>query len=82
MAPDTVFFPFLLHVRHPRCQRRLECASLKGISMLRFTGITFAFLRRFRELAWIRGGLLCLALSGGRSQATQEGRTRESSHGF
>ena len=47
-----------------------------------FTGITFAFLRRFRELAWIRGGLLCLALSGGRSQATQEGRTRESSHGF
>jgi hypothetical protein len=47
-----------------------------------FTGITFAFLRRFRELAWIRGGLLCLALSGGRSQATQEGRTRESGHGF
>jgi hypothetical protein len=46
-----------------------------------FTGITFAFLRRFRELAWIREGLLCLALSGGRSQATQEGRTRESSHG-
>jgi hypothetical protein len=29
------------------------------------TGITLAFLRRFRELAWIRLGLLCLALIGG-----------------
>jgi len=47
-----------------------------------FTGITFAFFRRFRELAWMREGLLCLPLSGGRSQTTQEGRTRESGHGF
>ena len=31
-----------------------------------FTGITFAFLSRFRELAWIGEGLLRLALSGGR----------------
>jgi hypothetical protein len=26
------------------------------------TGITFALLRRFRELAWIGIGLLCLAM--------------------
>ncbi|TMQ26358.1 MAG: hypothetical protein E6K65_15275 [Nitrospirae bacterium] len=29
------------------------------------TGITFALLRRFRELVWIGIGLLCLALFGG-----------------
>ena len=32
------------------------------------TGITFALLRRFRELVWIGLGLLCLALVGGRQQ--------------
>jgi len=40
-------------------------------------GITIAILRRFRELAWIGLGLICLALTGGRSLATQEGLTRE-----
>jgi uncharacterized protein (TIRG00374 family) len=42
-------------------------------------GITFALLRRFRELVWIGIGLLCLALFGGRqrqfrkvAQTTQE----------
>ncbi|HEU0068165.1 MAG TPA: lysylphosphatidylglycerol synthase transmembrane domain-containing protein [Nitrospiraceae bacterium] len=46
------------------------------------TGITFAILRRFRELAWIGLGLLCLALTGGRSMATPEGHTREPNNGF
>ena len=32
------------------------------------TGITFALLRRFRELVWIGLGLLCLTLVGGRQQ--------------
>lgn len=32
------------------------------------TGITFALLRRFRELVWIGIGLLCLALLGGRQR--------------
>ena len=32
------------------------------------TGITFALLRRFRELVWIGLGLLCLALAGGQQQ--------------
>ena len=35
------------------------------------TGITFALLRRFRELVWIGLGLLCLALVGGRSVVTE-----------
>lgn len=38
------------------------------------TGITFALLRRFRELVWIGLGLVCLALVGGRAAAIQEGR--------
>ena len=45
------------------------------------TGITFALLRRFRELVWIGLGLLCLALVGGRAAAIQEGRTHDSGNG-
>ena len=45
------------------------------------TGITFALLRRFRELVWIGLGLLCLALIGGRAAAIQEGRTHDSGNG-
>ena len=47
-----------------------------------FTDITFVFLHRFQEVAWMGVGLLCLAIGGGRSLATQEGRTRESGNGF
>jgi len=36
--------------------------SVFGYSDL--TGITFALLRRFRELVWIGIGLLCLAMTG------------------
>ena len=45
------------------------------------TGITLAFLRRFRELAWIGPGLLCLALIGRRSVTIQEGRTHDPGNG-
>ena len=38
------------------------------------TGITFALIRRFRELVWIGLGLLCLALSGGRAAVIRERR--------
>ena len=38
------------------------------------TGITFALLRRFRELVWIGLGLLCLALAGGRAAVIRESR--------
>jgi hypothetical protein len=34
-------------------------------------GITFALLRRFREIVWIGIGLLCLALLDGWAVATQ-----------
>jgi hypothetical protein len=36
------------------------------------TGITFALLRRVRELAWIAIGLACLAALGGRKVVTSE----------
>ncbi len=36
------------------------------------TGITFALLRRFRELVWIGLGLLCLTLAGGRAAVLRE----------
>jgi uncharacterized protein (TIRG00374 family) len=45
------------------------------------TGITFALLRRFRELVWIGLGLLCLTLVGGRTAAIQEGRAPDSGNG-
>ena len=38
------------------------------------TGITFALLRRFRELVWIGLGLLCLTLAGGRAAVIRESR--------
>jgi len=36
------------------------------------TGITFALVRRFRELVWIGLGLVCLALAGGRAAVIRE----------
>ncbi len=41
------------------------------------TGITFALVRRFRELVWIGIGLLCLAILGKKSPA-KEARAQES----
>jgi uncharacterized protein (TIRG00374 family) len=45
------------------------------------TGITFALLRRFRELVWIGIGLLCLAMLGGRAAVIQERQTTDSGIG-
>ena len=46
---------------------------LKAFGYSDVTGITFALLRRFRELVWIGIGLLCLASMGwARKQNTSE----------
>lgn len=42
------------------------------------TGITFALLRRVRELVWIAAGLVCLAALGGRKAVVFEGGSRSS----
>lgn len=42
------------------------------------TGITFALVRRFRELVWIAVGLLCLAIVGKRGLAQDQGAERSS----
>ncbi|MGH7221366.1 MAG: hypothetical protein ACREI1_13685, partial [Nitrospiraceae bacterium] len=44
-------------------------------------GITFALLRRFREMVWIGTGLLCLAVLRGRTAEIQESRTVDSGNG-
>ncbi len=54
---------------------------LKAFGYSDVTGITFALLRRFRELVWIGLGLLCLTFVGGRSVAIQEDLTRDSGNG-
>ncbi len=54
---------------------------LKAFGYSDVTGITFALLRRFRELVWIGLGLLCLTFVGGRAAAIQEDPTRDSSSG-
>lgn len=41
------------------------------------TGITFALIRRFRELVWIGLGLLCLSLAGGRAAVIRESRAED-----
>ena len=47
---------------------------LKAFGYSDVTGITFALLRRFRELVWIGLGLLCLSLAGGRAAVIRESR--------
>ena len=51
---------------------------LKAFGYSDVTGITFALLRRFRELVWIGIGLLCLALIGGLPAVSQKQPTHES----
>lgn len=55
MAPDTVIFLFFI----PGILGAKDGWDVLGLKVLRcsdFIGITFAFLRRFRELAWIGVG--------------------------
>jgi len=54
---------------------------LKDFGYSDVAGVTFALLRRFRELVWIGAGLLCLALLGGHATVIQERRTLDSGHG-
>ena len=54
---------------------------LKAFGYSDVTGITFALLRRFRELVWIGLGLLCLTFVGGREVAIQEDRAQDSGDG-
>jgi hypothetical protein len=51
---------------------------LKAFGYSDVTGITFALLRRFRELVWIGIGLLCLALLGGQDAAPPGERSGQS----
>ena len=46
------------------------------------TGITFALIRRFRELVWIGLGLLCLALAGGMAKVIRESRADDLGNSF
>ncbi len=54
---------------------------LKAFGYSDVTGITFALLRRFRELVWIGIGLLCLVLIGGRSVVIGTGHVPEAGNG-
>jgi hypothetical protein len=80
MAPDTMFFLFFI-------PGSLGAKDGGNVLLLRVfgysdvTGITFAGLRQFQELAWSGLGLLCLALIDRRSVAIQDGRTHDPGHG-
>jgi hypothetical protein len=54
---------------------------LKDFGYSEVAGITFALLRRFRELVWIGIGLLCLAVLRGRAAGIQDIRTLDSGNG-
>ena len=54
---------------------------LKDFGYSDVAGVTFALLRRFRELVWIGTGLLCLAMLRGHAVGIQEPRTLDPGHG-
>jgi hypothetical protein len=54
---------------------------LKDFGYSEVAGVTFALLRRFRELVWIGTGLLCLALLRDRAAGIQGSRTLDSGNG-
>jgi uncharacterized protein (TIRG00374 family) len=54
---------------------------LKDFGYSDVAGVTFALLRRFRELVWIGIGLLCLTMLRGRAAGIQERRIPDSGHG-
>ena len=54
---------------------------LKDFGYSDVAGVTFALVRRYRELVWIAIGLLCLATLRGRSAAIQSGTIHGSGHG-
>jgi uncharacterized protein (TIRG00374 family) len=54
---------------------------LKDFGYSDVAGVTFALVRRYRELVWIGMGLLCLATLRGRAAVIQERRTPDSGVG-
>lgn len=54
---------------------------LKDFGYSDVAGVTFALLRRFRELIWIGIGLLCLVVLRGHAAVIQERHTLDSGHG-
>jgi uncharacterized protein (TIRG00374 family) len=68
----TFFIPGSLGAQDGGTLLLLEAFGYSGV-----TGITFALLRRFRELVWIGLGLLCLAMLGWRD-AVQNTRAHDS----
>ena len=54
---------------------------LKAFGYSDVTGITFALIRRVRELVWIGMGLLCLALVGGKAAVIRERRADDLGNG-
>ena len=54
---------------------------LKDFGYTDVAGVTFALLRRFRELVWIGTGLMCLAVLRGRAARNQESRSLDSGNG-
>jgi glycosyltransferase 2 family protein len=54
---------------------------LKDFGYSDIAGVTFALLRRFRELVWIGTGLLCLAVLRGSTVEVQEHRSLDSGNG-
>ena len=53
---------------------------LKAFGYSDVTGITFALLRRFRELVWIGVGLLCLAVMDWGHRSLRDGDVQDQSH--
>jgi len=54
---------------------------LKDFGYSEVAGVTFALLRRFREMVWIGIGLLCITMLRGRASGIQESRTFGSGNG-
>jgi hypothetical protein len=68
----TFFIPGSLGAQDGGNLLLLEAFGYSGV-----TGITFALLRRFRELIWIGIGLLCLALAGESAAIIREDRAKD-----
>ena len=54
---------------------------LKDFGYSEVAGVTFALLRRFREMVWIGMGLLCITMLRGRAAGIQERSTFDSGNG-
>jgi hypothetical protein len=53
---------------------------LRPVGYSNVTGVTFVLLRRFRELAWIGIGLLCLAMMDRGHRSLRDGDAQDQPH--